>query len=56
MKPVTIIAITREQFEQIRPLFEQVRKRTAPRKIDLYEVFWVLSHQVSSLFFSCFVA
>ena len=29
---------SREQFEQIRALLEQARKRTKPRKIDLYEV------------------
>ena len=32
-------AITLEQFEQIRPLLESVRKRTKPRTVDLYEVF-----------------
>ena len=32
-------AITLEQFEQIRPLLERVRKRTKPRTVDLYEVF-----------------
>ena len=31
--------IGREQFESIRPLLEGVRKRTKPRKVDLYEVF-----------------
>jgi transposase len=31
--------ISREAFEQIRPLLENVRKRTKPRKVDLYEVF-----------------
>jgi transposase len=31
--------ISREQFEQIRPLLESVRKRTKPRTVDLYEVF-----------------
>ena len=31
--------IKREQFEIIRPLLESARKRTAPRKVDLYEVF-----------------
>ena len=31
--------IKREQFEVIRPLLESARKRTAPRKVDLYEVF-----------------
>lgn len=31
--------IKREQFEVIRPLLESARKRTAPRKVELYEVF-----------------
>lgn len=31
--------ISREQFEQIRPLLESARKKTAPRKVDLYDVF-----------------
>ena len=31
--------ISREQFEIIKPLLESARKKTAPRKIDLYEVF-----------------
>jgi transposase len=29
---------SREQFEQIRPILEQARKRTKPRSVDLYEV------------------
>jgi transposase len=31
--------IKREQFEVIQPLLESARRRTAPRKVDLYEVF-----------------
>ena len=31
--------ITLEQFEQIRPLLESVRKRTKPRTVNLQEVF-----------------
>jgi hypothetical protein len=31
--------ISREAFEQIRPVLESVRKRTKPRTVDLYEVF-----------------
>ena len=31
--------IKSEQFEVIRPLLESARKRTAPRQVDLYEVF-----------------
>ena len=31
--------ISREQFELIQSLLESARKKTAPRKVDLYEVF-----------------
>jgi transposase len=31
--------ISREAFDQIRPLLECVRKQTKPRTVDLYEVF-----------------
>ena len=31
--------INRDQFEQIRPLLESVRKRTKPCTVDLHEVF-----------------
>ncbi len=31
--------ITREQFENIRPILESARKRTSPRAVDLYSVF-----------------
>jgi transposase len=31
--------ISREQFEQIRPLLESARKRTKPITVDIYEVF-----------------
>lgn len=31
--------ITRTQFETIRPILENARRKTAPRKHDLYEVF-----------------
>jgi transposase len=31
--------ITREQFEKIRPMLESIRKKTKPRKIDLYDTF-----------------
>lgn len=31
--------ISRKQFEHIRPLLESARKKTAPRKVDLYDVF-----------------
>ena len=31
--------ISREQFAPIKPLLESARKRTAPRRVDLYDVF-----------------
>ena len=31
--------ITREQFEKILPLLESVRKKTRPRRVDLYNIF-----------------
>ena len=31
--------ITRAQFEKIKPLLESARKKTKPRKVDLYDVF-----------------
>lgn len=31
--------IRREQFDQIHPLFENSRKHTTPRKVDLYDIF-----------------
>lgn len=31
--------ITRAQFENIKPLLEGARKKTKPRKLDLYDVF-----------------
>jgi transposase len=30
--------VSREQFEEIRALLESARKRTKPRRVDLYEV------------------
>ena len=30
--------ITREQFEEIRPILEDVKKKTHPRKYDLYDI------------------
>lgn len=31
--------ISREKFEEIRPLLESLQRRTKPRTVDLYEVF-----------------
>ena len=30
--------ITREQFEEIRPILEDAKKKTHPRKYDLYDI------------------
>ncbi|MCC8494202.1 IS5 family transposase, partial [Xanthomonas hortorum pv. gardneri] len=40
--------ISREQFEQIRALLEGARKKTAPRKVDLYEVFCAVLYLLKS--------
>ena len=31
--------ISKEQFEEIRPILENSKKKTKPRKLDLYEIF-----------------
>ena len=31
--------VSREQFIKIKPMLESVRKKTRPRKIDLYDIF-----------------
>jgi len=31
--------ISREQFDKIKPILESARKKTKPRKVDLYDVF-----------------
>ena len=40
--------ITREEFELIREDLENARKRTKPRKIDLYEVFCAILYVLKS--------
>ena len=40
--------ITKEQFEQIRPLLEGARDTTRPRTVDLYEVFCGLLYLLKS--------
>ncbi len=40
--------ITREQFEQIRPLLESARKRTKPTTVDFYEVFCAILYLLKS--------
>jgi transposase len=40
--------IPREQFEQIRPMLEAARRRTRPRKHDLYDVFCAVLYFLDS--------
>jgi transposase len=40
--------ISREQFEVIRPLLESARRKTSPRKIDLYEAFCAVLYLLRS--------
>ncbi len=40
--------ISREQFESVRPLLESARKKTAPRRVDLYEVFCAILYLLRS--------
>ena len=40
--------ISREQFEKIRALLEGARKKTKPRRVDLYEVFCGLLYLLKS--------
>jgi transposase len=40
--------ISQEQFDKIRPLLESCRKKTRPRKHDLYEVFCAILYLLKS--------
>jgi transposase len=40
--------ISREQFEHIRPILESARKKTCPRRVDLYEVFCAIQYLLST--------
>jgi transposase len=40
--------ITREQFEAIRPFLEQLRKKTRPRSVDLYDVFCAVLYSLKT--------
>ena len=40
--------ISREQFESIRPLLEGARRKTSPRRVDLYEVFCAVLYLLRS--------
>lgn len=40
--------ISREQFETIRELLESARRKTSPRRVDLYEVFCAVLYLLRS--------
>ena len=40
--------ISREQFEVIKPLLESARRKTSPRRVDLYEVFCAVLYLLRS--------
>jgi transposase len=40
--------ISKEEFEQVRPLLEGARRRTRPRVHDLYQVFMAVVHFIDS--------
>jgi transposase len=40
--------VPRDQFEQVRPMLEAARRRTRPRKHDLYDVFCAVMYFISS--------
>lgn len=41
-------AMSREQFEQVRPLLEGARRKTRPRTVDIYEVFCAVLYLLKS--------
>ena len=40
--------ISRDQFEIIKPLLESARRKTSPRRVDLYEVFCAVLYLLRS--------
>ncbi len=40
--------LSHKQFEQIQPFLERARKRTSPRKVELYEIFCALLYVLKS--------
>lgn len=40
--------VSREDFDKIRPMLEAARRRTRPRKHDLYDVFCAVMYFISS--------
>ena len=45
--------ITREQFDQIRPVLESFTRKTHPRKYDLYDIFCVALYIVKEGYIWC---
>ncbi len=48
MRKVYASDISREQFEPVRVLLENARKKTRPRTVDLYEVFCAILYLLKS--------
>ena len=40
--------VTRKQYDQIKPLLENAKKKTRPRRVDLYEVFCAILYVLKS--------
>lgn len=40
--------VTRQEFEQIQPMLEAARRRTRPRKHDLYDVFCAVMYFITT--------
>jgi transposase len=40
--------VSREQFEKIRPILESARRKTKPRKLDIYDVFCAVLYLLKS--------
>ncbi|MGA8163971.1 MAG: transposase, partial [Waddliaceae bacterium] len=40
--------ISREQFEQIKPILESARNQTRPREVDIYHVFCAILYLLKS--------
>ncbi len=47
-RPECASDVPRDQFEKIQPMLEAARRRTRPRKHDLYDVFCAVLYFISS--------
>lgn len=45
IKGIVSATLTRQQFEAVRPMLEDSRKRTRPRQLDLFDVFCAIMHR-----------